>query len=163
MIESQIPIWEAELIEIIISPGHDYWVKKGTLPRQHGFFRLDTVECVAGRGLRGDRYFAKPSGHKGQVTFLQWEVIEEIKNTFELPDVSPAVFRRNLIVKGIDLSKCLGEVFSFQGVHFEGTQECKPCAWMDRVVAPGVRNFMKDGFRGGLRARVLNDGTLKPT
>ena len=46
-----------------------------------------------------------------------------------------------------------------QGVRFHGTQECKPCYWMDRAIAPGAEKFLKG--RGGLRARILSDGTLR--
>jgi hypothetical protein len=32
---------------------------------------------------------------------------------------------------------------------------------MDEAVAPGVEEFLKTRFRGGLRARILTDGTLR--
>ncbi len=50
--------------------------------------------------------------------------------------------------------------FSIQGVEFEGTEECRPCGWMDRVIADGARAFMQENFRGGLRAKILSDGVL---
>ncbi len=32
---------------------------------------------------------------------------------------------------------------------------------MDRMVADGAREFMKQCFRGGLRAKVLSDGVIE--
>lgn len=88
------------------------------------------------------------------------EAVEEIRRQFDLPEFSASVFRRNLIVAGIDLASLVGQRFEIQGVVFEGTQECTPCRWMDRVVVEGVREFMKHNFRGGLRAKILSDGFL---
>jgi hypothetical protein len=46
-----------------------------------------------------------------------------------------------------------------QGVRFFGTEECRPCYWMDGVFAPGAQEFLRG--RGGLRARILTDGCLR--
>jgi len=160
--EAEARPWEeARLLEIHISPGHDYWGRKGEGRMQHGITRLDEVECVAGKGLRGDRYFAYRPDFKGQVTFFDAVVADEVRTHFKLPKLPASVFRRNLIVRGADLSKWLGKRFTFQGVVFEGAQECKPCEWMSRVVAPGCEEFLKPKFRGGLRARILTDGILR--
>lgn len=119
------------------------------------------MECVARMGLRGDCYFGYRPHFKGQVTFFSIEVAEAIRQQFKLRKLPASVFRRNLIVQGINLREWLGKRFSFQGIEFEGSQECKPCHWMDRAVAPGTEAFMKSDFRGGLRAKVISDGTLR--
>ena len=149
------------LENIYISSGHDYWGKQTRESLLHGVQDLPEVECVEGRGLRGDRYFNGKLGKLGQVTFFQAEVVDAIRERFHLPELSAAVFRRNLIVRGICLQELLGRRFTFQGITFEGAQECKPCVWMDRAVAMGVQSFMRDCFRGGLRARVFTTGVLK--
>jgi len=156
-----IPAWNAELVAIYVSRGHDYWGKQGEGRLQHGIESLDQVECVAGKGLVGDRYFSYRSGFKGQVTFFDLETLEEIRKEFKLPRLPGSVFRRNLIVRGVNLSEWLGKRFTFQGVEFEGAQECKPCDWMNRVISPGAEDFMKKGFRGGLRARINTSGVLR--
>lgn len=155
------PKWDGKLVKIYISHGHDYWGKQGEGRLQHGIRDVAEVECVAGHGLRGDRYFDKKPGHKGQVTFFDAEVVEEIRQRFKLPKLPASVFRRNLIVQGIRLKDWMGKRFTFQGIEFEGTQECKPCHWMDRVIADGAEEFLKGQFRGGLRAKVLTDGMLR--
>ncbi len=152
---------EPQIVDIVVSPGHDYWVKKGEPAQQHGTARVRYAECVAGRGLRGDRYFEKPVNHTGQVTFMSLEAIDEIRQQFDLPELPVSVFRRNLIVSQISLAELLGRRFQIQGIEFEGAQECTPCLWMDRVVAQGAQAFMKEKFRGGLRAIVLSDGVIR--
>ncbi len=147
-------------MEIIISPGHAYWVKRGQPALQHGAERVERVECLAGRGLRGDRYAEKRCEHKGQVTLMSSLAVDEIRQHFGLPDLPSTVFRRNLIVSDIDLAPLVGQRFHIQDIEFEGTEECLPCRWMDRVVAEGARTFMKENFRGGLRAKLLSDGVL---
>lgn len=156
-----LPNWNGQLIKIYISPGHDYWGRQGEGRLQHGIQELTQVECVAGRGLRGDRYFHKKPGHQGQVTFLDAEVVEEIRRVFKLPKLPASIFRRNLIVQNVPLKDWKGRRFTFQGIEFEGTQECKPCHWMDRVIAAGAEEFLKLHFRGGLRAKILSSGTLQ--
>lgn len=64
-------------------------------------------------------------------------------------------------MRDVDLNQLIGQDFEIQGVHFHGTQECSPCYWMDRAVAPGAEELLKG--RGGLRARILTDGTLHST
>jgi molybdopterin synthase catalytic subunit len=156
-----VPEWRAGLLEIWISPGNDFRGRHNQDRLDHGITGLSEVECVAGMGLRGDRYFGYKPDFKGQVTFLDAAVVQAIRDKFSMPDLSSSVFRRNLIVSGIDLSKWPGKRFRFQGVEFEATEECKPCYWMNQAVAPGAEEFLKQNFRGGLRARILSDGFLR--
>jgi molybdopterin synthase catalytic subunit len=155
-----VPEWKAELLEIWISPGNDFRGHHGGPRGEHGIIALDEVECVAGMGLRGDRYFGYKPDFKGQVTFFDADAVNAVREAFHCPDLSGGGFRRNLIVRGVRLEDWVGRRFCFQGVEFEGSEECKPCYWMDEVVAPGVEEFLKSGFRGGLRARILSNGRL---
>ena len=158
---ADVPALDATLRHIVISRGHDYWGRRGEGRMQHGAELPEEVEAVADMGLRGDRYFGEKPGGKQQVTFLDFAVVEQVREDYRVPKLPPTTFRRNLIVEGADLSAWLGKKFSLQGVVFEGSQECKPCHWMDRAIAPGVQDFMKENFRGGLRARVLTTGVLR--
>lgn len=158
-----IPEWHAELRHIFISAGHDYWGRQGEGRMQHGVTSPLEIECVAGMGLRGDRYFGARPDANGQVTFFEAGVVEELRRIFKLPKLPASVFRRNLLVSGVTLAEWKNRRFRFQGVEFEGTQECTPCDWMDRVVAPGARALLKQNFRGGLRAKVVISGMLRVT
>lgn len=158
-----MPEWNSNLEAIWISPGNDFRGHHGMARGDHGIVSVCEIECVAGMGLRGDRYFGCKPDFKGQVTFFSAETVDAVRVEFNLPDLSSGEFRRNLIVRGMDLSALVGRRFRLQGVEFEGSEECKPCYWMNQVVAPGAEEFLKSGFRGGLRARILNGGILKVT
>jgi MOSC domain-containing protein YiiM len=79
----------------------------------------------------------------------------------QIHDCSPALARRNVITRGVDLNELIGQDFELQGVRFLGMEECRPCYWMDRAFAPGAHEFLKG--RGGLRAKILTDGSLRST
>jgi len=119
------------------------------------------IECVTGRGIRGDRYFDFKEDYKGQITFFSLEVFDELCGAMQLQDCSPALARRNVMIRGVDLNQLIGQEFEVQGVHLYGVQECAPCYWMDRAIAPGTQEFLKG--RGGLRAKILSDGKLRST
>ena len=157
----EAPEWKAELLEIWISPGNDFRGHHGGPRGDHGIESVNEVECIAGMGLKGDRYFGYKPDFKGQVTFFDYDAVDAVRKQFNRPDLSGGEFRRNLIVRGVDLSAWVGKRFRFQGVEFEGSEECKPCYWMDEAVAPGVEEFLKSRFRGGLRARILTNGRLR--
>ena len=144
---------------IYISKGHDFVGRHGKGRLDHGIEKVDTVECVAGCGLVGDRYFNHKDDFKGQITFFDWAVYERIMKDFDLPDLDPKLFRRNVLTSGIDLNTLIGQRFTLQGIEFEGSEECRPCYWMDEALGkPGIEDALK-GF-GGLRARILSSGTL---
>ena len=156
-----VPEWDAELLEIWISEGNDFRGRheKGRL--DHGIIGLREVECIAGMGLKGDRYFGFKPDFKGQVTFFDAAVVEAMRAKFSQPELSSAAFRRNLVVRGVNLADWSGKRFRFQGVEFEGSEECKPCYWMDQAVGPGAEAFLTGDYRGGLRARVVTNGILR--
>ena len=61
---------------------------------------VETVECVAGHGLRGDRYFDHKENYKGQVTLFAQAVFDELRLALDLPQARPCALRRNLLVSG---------------------------------------------------------------
>lgn len=146
------------LRHIFISPGHNFFGHHGREPGNHPCVEVDRVECVAGRGLVGDRFFDFKPDYSGQVTLFSWDVFERLRREKKLPDLSPAALRRNLIVEGLDLNTLIGRPFELQGIPLEGTGECKPCYWMDTAVGPGSEVWLR-GW-GGLRCRVLGNGWL---
>jgi MOSC domain-containing protein YiiM len=122
---------------------------------------VTTVECVAGRGLRGDRYFDHQENYKGQITFFSLDVFDELCGTLQVEGVCPSAVRRNVFARDVDLNELIGKDFEIQGIRFHGTEESRPCHWMNRAVAPGAQEFLSG--RGGLRARILSDGVLRST
>ena len=68
--------------QIFISPGHNFVGHHGRPPGDFPLVEVPKVECVAGHGLRGDRYFDFREDYKGQVTFLSAEVFEKLCANF---------------------------------------------------------------------------------
>lgn len=159
MDDSEVLFPEVAIAGIFISPGHDFRGRHGKGRLEHGIEPVDEVECVAGKGLRGDRYFGFKEDYKGQVTFFEWEVFDRLRTEFSAPDLTMHVFRRNVITRGVALSTLIGKEFEIQGVRFAGSEHCAPCYWMDEAVAPGALQALQG--RGGLRARILTDGRLR--
>ncbi|MGJ8695491.1 MAG: MOSC domain-containing protein [Verrucomicrobiaceae bacterium] len=144
---------------LFISAGHDFFGRHGQGRERHEIVDRDEVELVAGRGITGDRFFDYKEDYKGQITFFDYAVYEAVKREFDLPALDPGAFRRNAVVSGLDLNSLIGTTFSIGDLEFEGTQEAKPCYWMDEACAPGVEEFLKG--RGGLRCRILKGGMLR--
>ncbi|SDR66137.1 MOSC domain-containing protein [Opitutus sp. GAS368] len=147
------------LHRIYISAGHSYVGRHGLGSVPRIIEEVDTVECVADRGLRGDRFFDHKENYKGQVTLFSVEVFAALCTALNLPRARPAVLRRNLLVGGMNLNELIGRPFELQGVLLEGTEECRPCHWMDEALGPGAEAWLRG--RGGLRCRILTDGWLR--
>jgi MOSC domain-containing protein YiiM len=147
-----------EVCHLFISKGHNFVGHHGREPDTHPMIETAEIELVAGRGIRGDRYFDFKDDYKGQITFFSLDVFNELCGALQIQAGSPALARRNVITRGVDLNDLIGQEFELQDVRFLGTEECRPCYWMDRAFAPGTQEFLKG--RGGLRARILSDGSL---
>ena len=148
-----------EICHLYISPGHNFVGHFGQEPDDFPMIELPMVECVAGRGLRNDRYFDFKTDYKGQVTFFSLEVLDQLRDTLEVRGISASAVRRNIFTRDVDLNSLIGQDFEVQGVRFYGTEESRPCGWMDRAIGPGAKESLKG--RGGLRARILTDGFLR--
>jgi MOSC domain-containing protein YiiM len=144
--------------QIFTSPGHNYFGHHGLPPGDFPLIAVHEIECVAGHGIRGDRFFDYADDYKGQITFFSREIFDLMSENFGLTAKSPGVLRRNLIVSGVDLKELIGVDFELQGVQFRGTGHCAPCHWMNDAFAPGAEEFLAG--RGGLRARILSDGRI---
>jgi len=147
---------------LFISPGHNYFGHHGRPPGGFPIIEVPEIECLAGRGIRGDRFFDYKPDYKGQITFYAWENLIRIWEVLGVPedrrDISAT--RRNVISEGLDLNGLIGVEFQIQGIRFFGTEECRPCYWMNGAIHPEAEAWMNG--RGGLRARILSGGTLRP-
>ena len=150
-----------EICHLYISPAHNFFGHHGQEPDNYPIIEVSTLECVAGHGLTGDRFFDYKKDYKGQITFFSAEVFERLCDALRLTDRSPSLVRRNVITRDVDLNALIGKQFEVQGVSFFGTEECRPCYWLDRAIASGTEDYLKG--QGGLRARILSNGTLRCT
>jgi MOSC domain-containing protein YiiM len=152
------------VVAIFVSPGHNFFGRYGKPPGDHDAVEVASVECVAGKGLRGDRFFdfkpgRFPDGYDGQVTFFALETFHKIRDDLGVFDRDVSVFRRNIITEGSDLRSLLGREFTVQGVRFFAGKEATPCEWMNTAFAPGALKALAG--RGGIRAKILTSGTLR--
>jgi MOSC domain-containing protein YiiM len=143
---------------LFVSPGHNFFGHHDQPAGEHPIIPADQIECVAGRGIRGDRFFDYKENYKGQITFFAMEVLEGLRDELNLPEAQPQATRRNAFIRGADLPALVGQQFAIQGVRFEGMEESRPCHWMNSALGPGAEEWLRG--RAGLRCRILSDGRL---
>ncbi len=113
----------------------------------------DSLFLIAGRGIIGDRF----ENGLYPITFFSLEIAQELEKSFpKATDIT--LFRRNIIISGINLCELIGKRFHIGEVEFEGMAHCNPCPWMNTVFGKGAYAQMKG--RGGLRAKVVTGGEL---
>ena len=148
-----------QVCQLFISPRHNFSGHHGQPAGENPILAVNQIECVAGRGIRGDRFFDFKQNYKGQIAFFSMEVFDALRRELNLPQAQPSATRRNAFVRGADLNALVGVEFEVQGLRFAGAEQCAPCHWMDSALAPGAERWLKG--RGGLRARILTDGILR--
>jgi MOSC domain-containing protein YiiM len=126
---------------------------------------VDRATARAGRGLEGDRYFARtgtfwgPAASGVDLTLVAAEALDAL----ELPSAERLAYadaRRNVVTRGIDVNALVGRRFAIGEVECLGQRLCEPCAHLERLTEPGTLRGLV--HRGGLRADVLSDGEIAP-
>jgi len=111
---------------LFIPPGHNFYGHHGQPAGEHPIVPVEKIECLAGRGIRGDRFFDYKRDYQGQITFFALEVIEALARELNLTGLRPDFTRRNVFTRGVDLNTFVGVEFEVQGTLFVGTEECRP-------------------------------------
>jgi MOSC domain-containing protein YiiM len=148
-----------KITHLFISPGHKFFGHHGGPAGKSPILEAHSIECVAGRGIRGDRFFDYKPDYKGQITFFSMEVLDALRRELNLPRAEPQATRRNVFVSDADLNRMIGAEFEVQGVRFAGVEESRPCHWMNFALGAGAEEWLRG--RAGLRCRILTDGILK--
>lgn len=151
---------EISLRAFYISADHDFRGHHGGPRGNNPIIEPQTIDCVAGQGIKGDRYFGFKEDFKGQITFFDFAVLQKLaaSDLISHDQVDASKLRRNVLVEGLDLNELIGKNFQIGEVSFYGMEECAPCYWMDQAIALGTEIFLQG--RGGLRAKITNSGTL---
>lgn len=127
--------------------------------------QLASVEAVAGKGLRGDRYFdgdgsfSHLSGEGRHLTLIAAEDLAALERESGI-QLSAAASRRNLLVAGVPLNHLVGKRFKIGDVILEGMRLCEPCDTLGRYTGYGAKLISGLVHRGGLRANIIKGGTL---
>ena len=105
----------------------------------------------------GDRY----SGRSGKrhLTLIQSDHLAVIASCVGKESLHPAIFRRNLLVSGLNLLALKKQYVQIGNVEIEVTGECHPCSYMEEVLGPGGYNAVRG--HGGITARIIKAGTIK--
>jgi MOSC domain-containing protein YiiM len=126
---------------------------------------VDEARAVAGRGLEGNRYFRSGAGSGAtklgpdrEITLIEAEAIEALVRDMNVP-FEPAESRRNVVTRGVALNHLVGREFRVGPVRLRGIRLCEPCAHLESLTRPGVREGLL--HRGGLRAEILDDGMIR--
>jgi MOSC domain-containing protein YiiM len=151
-------MWKGSVVSINITP-------KGAEPMT----TLHEVGAFAGRGLEGDRYFSKqgtftdnPNTTGRQVTLIELEAIQALERDYGVK-IEPTDARRNIVTRGVPLNHLVGQEFRVGDVRMRGVRLSEPCNHMASLVNEEQKDKIRLGLmhRGGLRADILNDGTIR--
>jgi hypothetical protein len=124
--------------------------------------RVVEAQAVAGSGLAGDRYAKgtgtfSGSGRGFEVTLIEAEALDALAT--DGLEIMWEDARRNVVTRGIGLNALVGRRFRIGGVECVGRRLAEPCAHLQRLAPAGVLRGLV--HRGGLRADVLESGTIR--
>lgn len=129
--------------------------------------RVGEVEAVAGRGLRGDRYFEEAGTWSNDpdvddiprhLTLFEAETLEILARDEGL-DLSITDHRRNVTTRDLPVGHLLDERFRIGDAVCEGVRLCEPCAYLESKTEDGVLSALV--HRGGLNAAIVESGTVR--
>ncbi len=139
---------------IYSSPEHHYFTRKKFDVGEAETIEHKSVFLEPNRGIKDDRF----ENSKFPLTFVSEELMKEVCNELDL-SYKPQLFRRNIVISGMNLNQLIGKTFTIDDVEFKGLEHCAPCTWMNAVMKKGAYALMSG--RGGLRVKVTKKGTLK--
>ncbi|GAA2059991.1 molybdenum cofactor biosysynthesis protein [Williamsia deligens] len=150
--------FDIEVVSLLVSPRHAYFGRpKDGAAADVVTDTPTTVEIVADKGIRGDRFFGVRAHTEAAVTFLALEAWEAAAG-----DADPDLARRNVMTRGLELDPLRGQEFTLDTgdgpIRFRGGRPAHPCSWMDTMAGDGTRKALIG--RGGLRAQPLSSGVL---
>lgn len=128
-------------------------------------FAVETVEAMAGRGLKGDRIVTErsPNGEpvepKKQITLIEAEAFDALRRDYDL-EFSAGESRRNICTRGVPLNHLVDRAFSVGAARLKGIELCEPCGIIEKL--SGKKGVTKALIhRGGLRAEIVESGTIR--
>ena len=121
--------------------------------------KVETVELIAGKGIKGDRYFKELNDTRNQITLIESENIDYYNISFDT-NFPYKDFRRNLITKDIKLNDLIGKKLSIGDSEILAHDLCRPCKSLQEKL--GKNNIIKEFLlRGGLRCEITKSGLIK--
>ncbi|MBX2840256.1 MAG: MOSC domain-containing protein [Flammeovirgaceae bacterium] len=118
---------------------------------------LEKVSVSTKSGLEGDRFKGGKRKNR-QVTLIQEEHLEVIAKILRKNKIDPALLRRNIVVKGINLLALMNKNLQIGNVTLKVTGNCHPCSRMEENLGEGGYSTTKG--HGGITAEVLIGGEI---
>ncbi|HTF81816.1 MAG TPA: MOSC domain-containing protein [Cytophagales bacterium] len=147
-----------KLMDTLPQQGKVCWI--GIRPaRGEDLVSLQQVEALQNKGLKDDHYSKKLLPGKRQVTLIQQEHLHAVASIMQTDLLSPNLFRRNIVVSGINLLSLKGKTFRVGTALLEYTGECHPCSRMEQNLGAGGYNAMRG--HGGITARIVEGGMIQ--
>ena len=120
---------------------------------------VNTIEVVAGKGIKGDRKFHDKNTKDQQLTLIEKENIDSYNKKYN-SKFSYLDFRRNLITENIKLNDLIGKTLLIGDIKVKGIDLCRPCKDLEKKLK--ATNYLKEFLRsGGLRCEILTSGLIK--
>ena len=151
--------WRGVLLHIHIAPSASYEMEE-----------LAEAQCVAGRGIVGDRYYNglgtySPKPDVREVTLIEQEALDALsRNDPPLQQgpitLEPRDHRRNLTVKGVPLNHLVGRRFRVGDVILCGGRLNFPCKYLEELL--GLPVFLPLYNRSGLNCGIERSGIIRP-
>ena len=92
------------------------------------------------------------------MTLVELESFAGLKRDYDI-EMAPSESRRNVVTQGVPLNHLVGKEFQVGEVRLRGIKLCEPCGHLAKLTGKGVLPGLV--HRGGLRAQILTDGTLR--
>ena len=111
------------------------------------------------KGIVNDRYYNNFKHSMEQVTLIDKEEIDlfnyNIKKKIDYKD-----FRRNIIVSGLNLTKCINKTILINDVKLKIYEICQPCKYLqDKLKTPELVKLLVN--KSGVRAEIVTSGFIK--
>lgn len=150
--------WQGRLLHIHIAPSASYEMEE-----------LPQAECVAGRGIVGDRYYHglgtySPKPDVREITLIEQEALDALsRNDPPLQEgpirLEAADHRRNLTVIGVPLNHLVGRRFRVGEVVLRGGRLNFPCRYLEELL--GLPVFLPLYNRSGLNCAIERGGIIR--
>ena len=124
---------------------------------------LEEAVLIPGIGIEGDRYalkqgtFFKPEP-EFELTLIEAEAVEALRREYDV-DLAPGDARRNIVTRDVPLNHLVGREFAVGAVRILGIRLCEPCDHLQRLTGKQLIKGLR--HRGGLRAQILTQGTIR--
>ncbi len=122
---------------------------------------VERIRALGGIGLDGDRHGLPPAGNASphrdnDLTLVEAEAIEAVAADGLI--LAPGETRRNVTTRGVRLNELVGRRFRLGAVGCQGLELAEPCRRLEQLSGKALIRPLV--HRGGLRARILDDGEI---